>query len=78
VLRDDDAREAFNSALSAAEDAEQQLRRSLQTARAASGQEWNLARSAVAADFTRYAGAVAKAEMAMAAGSTEDSGKKLG
>jgi hypothetical protein len=78
LLRNDDAREAFNSALRASEDAEQQLRRSLKAARMASEQDWNLARSAVAADFTLYAEAVAKAETAMAAGTAEDSGKKLG
>ncbi|HVU25593.1 MAG TPA: hypothetical protein VHE13_15800 [Opitutus sp.] len=78
VLRNDDAREAFNSALRAAEEAEQQLRRSLQATRDASEREWTLARSAVTADFTLYAEAVAKVEMAMAVGSAEDSGKKLG
>lgn len=78
VLRSDEAQNAFNSALRGAEDAEQQLRRSLQAARAASEGDWNLARSAVSADFALYANAVSEAEAAMAAGSAEDSGKKLG
>lgn len=78
VLRSDEAQNAFNAALRGAEEAEQQLRRSLQAARAASDADWNLARSAVSADFSLYANAVAEAEAAMAAGSAEDSGKKLG
>lgn len=78
TLRSDEARTAFNTALRAAEDAEQQLRRSLQAARSASEQDWSLARSAVSADFAVYAEAVSQAETAMAAGSTEDSGKRLG
>lgn len=78
TLRSDEAQMAFNAALHSAEDAEQQLRRSLQVARAASEQDWSLTRTAVSADFAVYAEAVAQAETAMAAGSTDDSGKKLG
>lgn len=78
VLRSDEAQNAFNSALRGAENAEQRLRQSLQAARAASAADWNLARSAVSADFVLYANAVSEAEAAMAAGSAEDSGKKLG
>lgn len=78
TLRSDNAQEDFNSALRKAEDAEQHLRRSLQAIRSASEQDWSHARSAVSADFAMYADAVSQAEAAMAAGSTEDSGKKLG
>lgn len=78
VLRSDEAQAAFNSALHGTEDAERQLRRSLQSARSSSAQDWSIARSAVSADFAVYAEAVAQAEVAMAAGSAEDSGKKLG
>lgn len=77
-LKDSQAGAIFAAAVRASETAEKQLRRSLEAARSAWDRKWGEARTAVAADFTAYAAAVAHVESVMAEGSADSGGQEPG